>query len=209
MTIRPAILPILAGCLLLAAGCSSPKITGTPRNAVEQLLIASVIEQGIYGIQLDKYRGKKFFMNYDNLAPQVDKPYLQGCIELHCAASGIIVVKDIKEADYLIDVLCGVLATDDSQVLLGTPSLPIPLPNTSLSVAIPEIALFKIVRRYAVGRFSLNILIAADRRPVEVIRGISAKSQFNNWTIFLIPFTTQNIELPQTDYKEMNVDFFE
>ena len=76
-------------------------------------------------------------------------------------------------------------------------------------MAIPEIALFKVIRRYAVGRFSLNILNAADRKPVEVIRGVNARSQFNNWTILLIPFTTQNIELPETNYKEMSVDFFE
>ena len=210
MKIRSAVHIFFAGTLILAAaGCSAPKITNTPRNAIEQLLVAAVIERGVYGIQLDKYRDKKFFLNYDNLAPQVDKPYLQGCVELHCAASGITVVKEQKEADYLVDVLCGVLATDDSQILLGTPELPIPIPDTSLSVAIPEIALFKVIRRYAVGRFSLNILNAADRKPAEVIRGANARSQFNNWPILLIPFTTQNIELPETNYKEMSVDFFE
>ena len=100
MKIRSAVHIFFAGTLFLAAaGCSAPKITNTPRNAIEQLLVAAVIERGVYGIQLDKYRDKKFFLNYDNLAPQVDKPYLQGCVELHCAASGITVVKEQEQPD--------------------------------------------------------------------------------------------------------------
>ena len=198
---------LVAGVLLLAAsGCSSPRITETGRSAVEQFLLSCVVESGVGHADFAPYSGKKIFIEYEYLAPQVDKPYVQGIFEMHLAKSGLIVTRDVKQADLIVQILCGVLATDSNTILIGTPTLPIPLPDTSISVAIPEIPLFKRLTRSGYGRFSFNILEAATRKPVKAISGIETRSSYTNWTILLIPLRTHDMPLNIREGTETSVD---
>ena len=188
-------IPLFLLLVLAAGGCATPSITNTARGVTEQVLLATVSERAVNQMRLDSYREKKAFIEYDFLEPQVDIANVKGVLEMHFASFGITVVKDVSLADIIIQPLCGVLATDDRQFLIGTPELPIPLPNTDLSFAIPEIALFKKVVRRSFARFSLNILRANDRAPQEVIRGSNAEAEFINWVILLVPFTTHSIPM--------------
>lgn len=181
--------------LLVSAGCSSPRITETGRSAVEQFLLSCVVESGIGHADFSAYKGKKIFIEYEYLAPQVDKSYVQGVFEMHLAQNGLIVTRDVKQADLIVQILCGVLATDTNTILIGTPTLPIPLPDTSISVAIPEIPLFKRLNRSGYGRFAFNILEAATRKPVKTITGIETRSSYTNWTILLIPLRSHDMPL--------------
>ncbi len=198
-----------AGCLLLHTGCSTPTITNTSRNIVEQLLISSAVERCMYQIDFSMYRDAKVFADYSNLAPQVDKNYVQGCFELYLAKAGAVVVKEEKEAAYTMRLISGTLATSSSQVLIGTPELPIPLPNTDLSFAIPEIAIFKRVTRRGYGKFSLTVLDTPSRKPVRTVDGVSNMSEFINWTILLFPFSSRNIEMKQSEFEDTQYYLFE
>ena len=186
---------LLALGTLFMLGCSSPRTSDTGRTAVEQFLISTVVENGIGYADFTPYKGKKIFIEYDYLAPQVDKPYVQGTFEMHLAQQGLQVCRDAKAADYIVQILCGVLATDANSIMIGTPTLPIPIPDTSISVAIPEIPLFKKLTRSGYGRFAFNILNAKDRVPVKVIKGIEASTSYTNWTILLIPFKSHDMPL--------------
>ena len=197
----------LAGCLVLGilCGCSSPQMTNTARMAMEQMLLCEVIEQGVGQVDFSRYAGKKVLLEYDYLSPQVDKPYMQAFIELHLAKSGVTVTRKAEEADFLIQPSVGVFATDYSKFLIGTPTLPIPLPYTDLTFAIPEIPIFQRFNRVGFGRFCFNIL-HADRSPAETVIGINASSQFTNWVVMLIPFTSHSLPLmefktPETQYE--------
>ena len=206
---------VKALCFVFAAavavfmfGCSSPRTSDTSRTAVEQFLISTVVENGIGYADFKSYSGKKIFIEYDYLAPQVDKSYVQGFFEMHLAKQGLLVCRDAKAADYIVQILCGVLATDASCIMIGTPTLPIPLPDTSLTVAIPEIPLFKKLTRSGYGRFAFNVLNAKDRSPVKVIDGIEASTSYTNWTILLIPFKSHDMPLNIREGSEthFNVD---
>lgn len=199
---------LLALGTLFILGCSSPRTSDTGRTAVEQFLISTVVENGIGYADFTPYKGKKIFIEYDYLAPQVDKPYVQGTFEMHLAQQGLQVCRDAKAADYIVQILCGVLATDANSIMIGTPTLPIPLPDTSISVAIPEIPLFKKLTRSGYGRFAFNILNAKDRTPVKVIKGIEASTSYTNWTILLIPFKSHDMPLKIREGSEthFNVD---
>lgn len=199
---------LLALGTLFILGCSSPRTSDTGRTAVEQFLISTVVENGIGYADFTPYKGKKIFIEYDYLAPQVDKPYVQGTFEMHLAQQGLQVCRDAKAADYIVQILCGVLATDANSIMIGTPTLPIPIPDTSISVAIPEIPLFKKLTRSGYGRFAFNILNAKDRTPVKVIKGIEASTSYTNWTILLIPFKSHDMPLKIREGSEthFNVD---
>lgn len=203
-------LTLLAGFMIAAmilSGCNSPRITETGRSAVEQLLLSGVVDSGISHANFKDFSGKKAFIEYDYLAPQVDKPYVQGAFEKHLAKNGIIVSRDAKEADISIQILCGVLATDTTKFTIGTPTLPIPLPDTSLNLAIPEIPLFQKLTRSGYGKFSFNILETKTRKPVKIIDGIEAKTSFTNWIICLLPFKSHDMKLDIKEGTETEMTF--
>lgn len=181
--------------VVFTTGCASPRISETGRTAVEQFLLSTVIERGIGEADFSAYSGKKIFIEYDYLSPQVDKPYVQGVLELHLAKNGVIVTRDAKDAELLLQILCGVLATDTNKFTIGSPTLPVPIPDTSLNIAIPEIPLFQKLTRTGYGRFSFSILEAATRKPVHVISGIEASTYYTNWTILLLPFRSHDMPL--------------
>ena len=207
MKIKSIATVVLMGTLLLVVtGCSSPRVTETGRSAVEQFLLSTVIENGIAHADFASFKGKKIFIEYEYLAPQVDKPYVQGFFEMHLAKSGLIVTRDVKEAELMVQVLCGVLATDSNTIMIGTPTLPIPIPDTSISVAIPEIPFFKRLTRSGYGRFSFNILEAGTRKPVKTITGIETRSSYTNWTILLIPLRTHDMPLDIREGTETDIE---
>ena len=191
-------MPVLAAgavLMLFLSGCTVPRVSETGRTAVEQFLLSSVIERGVGCADFQDLAKRKAFIEYDYLAPQVDKPYVQGFFEMHLANNGVIVTRNQKEADVVIQIICGVLATDTHKFMFGVPALPIPLPTTSLNVAIPEISLFQKMTRSGFGRFAFNILDAKTRTPIRSISGIEVSTSYVNWTILLLPFKSHDMPL--------------
>ena len=194
---------------LLFGGCTTPWVTNTPRSAIEQYLVASTIEHAIGNLDFSKYSGKKAFIDYDYFAPQVDKQYVQGILEMQVSKFDIVITRKTEEAEIIIQPLCGVLGTDYSKFLIGTPEVPIPVPDTSVSFAIPEIPIFSKYTRVAYGRFAFNIFEAKERKPLEAYSGINASASYNNWIILLIPFSTHNMNMENSHESDTKVDFFE
>lgn len=196
-------IPIFAAALLaplfLLTGCSTPKTTDTARSAVEQKLIATTIERSLSKADFTEFRGEKIFLDYNYLEPQVDKKYVQGILEMLMAECGITLVGKEEESAYVVQPLCGVLATDQHRFLLGSPPLPIPIPDTTISIVIPEIAVFSKFTRTAHARFSFNILKSKGREPYRTIQGINTSSQHTNWVILLIPFVSHNLITEELD----------
>lgn len=188
----------LAGVGAFFCGCSDPMSSNTARTSVEQFLLSDVIEQATDQMKFSAYKGKKAVMDYNYLAPQVDKPVIQGMVERRLAECGVIVVADKKDADIVVQLVCPVLATDMSKFLVGTPSLPVPVPDTSVQIVIPEIPLFLKLTRSAHGHFSVNILNAKDASPIEVQKGIRTKAYFINWAVMLIPWESYNMKLSES-----------
>ena len=188
----------IAGIGVFFCGCSDPMVSNTARTAVEQFLLSDVIEQASDQMNFKAYKGKKAFMDYGYLAPQVDKPIIQGMAERRLAECGVIVVADKKDADIVVQLVCPVLATDMAKLLVGTPSLPIPIPDTSVQIVIPEIPLFLKLTRSAHGHFSVNILNAKDSAPIEIQKGIRTRAEFINWTVLLIPWKTHSMKLSES-----------
>ena len=181
--------------LLLLTACNSPWMTNTPRSAIEQYLLSTTVDRCFTYMNYMNYANKKAFLDYSYFTPQVDKQYAQGAIEGRLASFGIVIVKKQEEADIIVQPLCGVLGTDYDKFLIGTPSLPIPVPDTGMSFAIPEIPLFSKITRRAYGKFSVYIFDAKTRKPLEAIEGVRSSAMYVNWIILLIPFKTHDIDM--------------
>lgn len=185
-----------AVAVLFATACSDPFVTNTARSAVEEMLICTVVERGISKAEFGRYQGKVVKLDVGNLAPQVDKDLVIAYTKLHLSNSGVIISEsDAQKPEYIIQVSCGVLATDIDKFMIGTPALPIPVTNTNLNIVIPEIPIFRRIVRSGHARFFFNVLNAADAKPVESFVGLNAEAKYVNWTVLLIPFKTHNVPL--------------
>ena len=200
-----AVAAILSAVVM--CGCAAPRISETGRTAVEQFLLSTVVEGGIRSADFKPYEGKKMFIEYDYLAPQVDKPYVQGVFEMHLAAQGVIVTRDIKDADLLVQILCGVLATDTTKFTIGTPMLPIPVPDTSINIAIPEMSLYQKLTRSGYGKFGFSVLDGKTRKPVKVMPNVLARTSYTNWVFFLIPFRSHDMQLDIKEAEDSGIQF--
>lgn len=193
--------------LVLLTACSSPWMTNTPRSAIEQYLISTTVDRCFAYTNYMNYSNKKAYMDYAYFAPQVDKPYAQGIIEGRLSSFGIVIVKKPEESDIIVQPICGVLGTDHDKFLIGTPTLPIPLPDTGMTFAIPEIPLFSKITRKAYGKFSVYIFNSKDRKPLEAIEGVRSSATYINWIILLIPFKTHDIDMGNSIEGHTNFDF--
>ena len=202
------IFAVVFAITMIFSGCSAPRITNTGRSAIEQYLLAVTIERLTEHSGLDKYAGKKIYFDYTYLAPQVDKPYLQGRLEMMVSKANCEIVAKQADADVMIQPLCGVLATDNNTILFGTPQFPIPLPQTDLNIVIPEIPIFKVYDRVAYGRLSFNIFDAKTRKPQETNNAIKASTSYKNWIICLIPFRTHNFDMKDTKDTDLEINVF-
>lgn len=174
---------------LAITGCTEPSITNTGRNAVQELLLSHAVERGLDQMDFRPLNGKKVALDYVYLAPQTYKEYFQACAETALYTSGATIVAKAEEADYIVRLYVGALATESTQWNIGTPTLPVPVPDTTLSIAIPELSLLKRITRNGVARFSALVLDAKTKKPFLVYREVNAVSQYNNWIVFFfIPF---------------------
>ncbi len=184
--------------IICGSGCLNPRITNTGRSAVEQTLLATAIERGVYSMPFDSFAGQVALVDYGFLAPQVDKEYVKAIFDSHLTLSGVKTVTDKAKAGIVIKVSCGVLATDEIAFNLGTPTLPIPMPYTEISFAIPEISLLKKVSRTGSSRFNAVVTDAKTDNYITSYRGVNSRTIYNNWVVFFfIPFSSRDVEFAE------------
>ena len=104
---KPGVLFSLLAAALLFCGCSSPWITNTPRSVIKQYPIVTTVERAVGNSGLKKYAGRKIYLDYTYLAPQIEKTYAQGMIEQDVAKTGCLIAPKQEETDLMIPPLCG------------------------------------------------------------------------------------------------------
>jgi hypothetical protein len=195
--------PVLA---LIAAGCIEPRITNTGRSAVEQNLLSHAVERAVDNMSFTAYSGQKAVIDIAKLAPQCDKDYVTAVIDTHMALSGIDVVEKPEDAKIKIHFYCSVLATDNTDFNIGTPAIPIPVPDTGISFGIPPLSIIKRVTRTGSCRMTAVISDAKTGKLIDAYRGVQSRTFFNHWVMLMfIPYVTRDVEVADTG--TMTVEF--
>ena len=203
---KKAILFVAVAVSLLITGCTTPWVTNTARSAVEQYLLAITIERMTQHSGLERYKGKKVFFDYTYFAPQTDKDYAKGRLEMIVSKYDCTIVAKQDQAEIMIQPLCGVLATDHDTFFFGIPPLPIPVPYCSLNIVIPEIPIFKLYNRRAYGRLAFNVFDAKTRKCLDTIPFINSSAYYKNWVILLVPFKTPNFPMDDS-HEKYGIDY--
>jgi len=180
----------------VATGCIEPRITNTGRSAVEQNLISQAVERAVDNMSFAEYAGKNAVLDFAKLAPQCDKDYVTAVVETHLALSGVKVVEKADDAQVRIRFVCGVLATDNTTLNIGTPAVPIPLPNTNINFGIPELSIFKRVARTGSCRMSAVIYDAKTGELLRAYRGVQSRTFYNYWVAFMFfPYVLRDVDV--------------
>ena len=184
------------GLAFLATGCIEPRITNTGRSAVEQNLISQAVERAVDNMSFSAYAGQNAVLDLGKLSPQCDKDYVMAVIETHLALSGVKVVEKPEDAQIRIRFVCGVLATDNTTLNIGTPAIPVPRPNTNINFGIPEMSIFKRVARTGTCRMSAVIYDVKTGKVLDAYRGVQARTFYNYWVAFMFfPYVLRDVDV--------------
>ena len=101
-------------CLLLVVilvallvGCGTTKWSDTARTATEQLLISDAIDRVVSSYELRALAGKQVYLETSHLKGVTDAEYLIGSIRQHALASGCILMSELEDADYILEIRVG------------------------------------------------------------------------------------------------------
>ncbi len=208
-------------CVLVA--CSTTDTTKTPRTASEQLLISTAIDRAIHDIRLPQIKGRKIKIitaNFDC----VDKLYAIAAFHQRFLEEGAEILIEEKSTDttmiddtpLTIEIISGGVGTNQSDIVLGIPAIPVALPFTSMAVSLPEMALYKSASQFAVAKFNVLVydsktgIIVASKRNV-----VGSAYKTDHGILMLIIWNASNLE-PNTaapfaslvfDYESPNFEY--
>lgn len=190
--LRGAQLLVATGLLLVVGACTSMRESRPERTATEELLITTAAERAARDMAMRLPDRGVVFVNAANFEGP-DGGYAVAAIRDALLERGLHVVDKREQADLVIEVRAGALSIDDSEMLVGIPSLPMPLPLTE-PLKLPKLALFGRDTAQGVAQFSAA---AYDLKTgaLQVSSGPHfGFSQQTDWTMFVVfSWTTDDL----------------
>lgn len=120
---------LLAASLALSACSHTRHVTHTPRTATEQLLVTESTERAVKALALPGVEGRRVAIDLVGVAPGAefydDLPYLEATLARRLRDDGAVVVGDPGEAERVLGVRVGALATTSTQSSFGLPEVPL------------------------------------------------------------------------------------
>ena len=123
--------------LLLLAGCASTRATSPGRSAQEMLLITTAADRAAEALAQQVPANLTAWIDPSGFAAE-DQAYGLAAIKDALLRHGVRLVGDQAKADAVILPRANTLSTDEKNVLVGIPSLPVPL---APGVLIPPLSL--------------------------------------------------------------------
>jgi hypothetical protein len=142
-----------AAALLAGGGCAQTTLTAPQRAATEQLLLSTAADRAVTSTNFSLFNGRKVFLDASYF-DGYDSKYAIGTIRDALSRSGALLVSNATNSDIIIEARSGALSIDAAQTLVGVPSAGVPVPLAG-AVSIPELALFKSQKQFALAKLAL------------------------------------------------------
>jgi hypothetical protein len=121
--------------LVLASGCTSVSVTGTPRTGTEQLLLTGTWDDAIYHVDFSPLAGQRAFLDTQYISI-VDKDWVISSIRRTMAEQGLLLESNKDKAEVIVEAAFGAYGTDQRDRKCGLPGLSIsPSLTTGASVS--------------------------------------------------------------------------
>ena len=174
--------------ILLMTGCTTIRMTQTPRSALEQRLEIKALERAVSQIPIDQLKGKSVSLEVFGLNT-IDLPFAIAYCRVWLIKQGIHVVQEEGAFDLQLKVFLKVLAVDQTEVLFGTPEF------NFLGIPIPAIAFYRhLLNR---GRADLKgyVIEPESSTLVGELPVSSGKAKNDRYTLlFIISWTKSDLD---------------
>jgi hypothetical protein len=114
-----AVAPLL---LVLASGCTTVKMTGTPRTGTEQLLLTGTWDDALYHVDFGPLAGARVFLDAQYVSV-VDKDYVISSIRRTMAEQGVLLENNKDKAQVIVEAAFGAYGTDERDRKVGLPGI--------------------------------------------------------------------------------------
>ena len=108
--------------LVLASGCTSVSVTGTPRTGTEQLLLTGTWDDALYHVDFSPLAGSRVFLDptYITIA---DKDWIISSIRRTMAEQGVMLESNKDKAAVIVEAAFGAYGTDQRDRKFGLPGI--------------------------------------------------------------------------------------
>ena len=164
------------------------------RTATEQLLISTAADRAAEKLAEQVPPNIKAYLQTAEVATP-DASYAEFVIKDRLLRRGVLLVDDRDMADAVIDVRIGALSTDESNIFLGTPELPLPVvPGyTTTTPFLPALNLFKRAKTEATAKFAATGYDPKTGKLIVVADPQYGYSQKVDWAVlFIFAWTNQD-----------------
>ncbi len=106
--------------LLFSIGCTSVKMTGTPRTGTEQLLLTGTWDNALSHVDFSSLAGTKVFLD-GQYVTAADKDWIIYSIRRTMAEQGLFLENNKDKAQIVVEVALGAYGTDERDRKFGLP----------------------------------------------------------------------------------------
>jgi hypothetical protein len=178
-------------CVLLAValGCATIRYTQPPRTATEQFLMSYAAIEAVQNMDMSPLKGHTVFVD-ETYFESFDKQFVIGQIRRNILATGAAIAARKEGADVIVEIRSAGLGIDQKDVLLGIPSLSIPMPPMG-ALPIPEFAILKQVKQTGLSGVSLTAYNKETRKIIYSVGPSIGKSKKTDWSILGVTLSTK------------------
>jgi hypothetical protein len=115
--------------LVAASGCTSVKVTGTPRTGTEQILLTGTWDDALWRVNFRPLAGVKVYLD-PQLIAVADKEWVISSIRRAMAEQGVLLENNKDKAQVILETAFGAYGTDQRESTAGLPPVGL-LPSTT------------------------------------------------------------------------------
>ena len=112
---------VVLGCGVLT-GCTSVKMTGTPRSGTEQLLLTGAWDTALGSVDFRPLGGRKVYLD-PGYVSVVDKDWVLSSVRRSMVQQGVLLSDKKEDAQVVVEMAMGAYGTDDRDCKAGLPQL--------------------------------------------------------------------------------------
>lgn len=176
-------------CALLAGCAASTQVGNTPRSSIEQRLLVTSLERALAAADIQKFKGKIVAVDFYGLTPDKDfaKEFLIAWLQAH----EVEMATDPKKAQLHLKVFAPVLAVDQGQSFVGTPSFTVPI----LGIVIPEVSLYKNEQHSGHAEVEIYAIDQDSGKFIDKSAPAIGDTRYDDYTVLIVVhFTRSNME---------------
>jgi hypothetical protein len=176
-------------CALLAGCAASTQVSNTQRSSIEQRLLVGSLKRALAGMDIDKFEGKIVAVDFYGLTSDKDfaKEFLIAWLQAH----EVEMATDPKKAQLQLKVFAPVLAVDQGQSFVGSPSFTVPV----LGIQIPEVVLYKNVEHSGHAEVEIYAIEQDSGKFFDKSAPAIGETRYDDYTVLIVGhFTRSNIE---------------